>query len=301
MNKKISTTLAFSVIIILAIIVAGISFYLWKGVNFKNNIKVNISKKNKVACTMEAKLCPDGSAVSRVAPNCEFAPCPEVVGIADKIIITSPKPNDTIASPISITGKAVGSWFSEAVFPVEIYDSNDKLLGKTTAQLVPKSDTDTWMTNDFVDFKADLKFAESKTDTGYILFKKDNPSGKQENDQSFKLEVKKFNKPTISLFFKSDVLESDILSIKNEFEKLDGVESVQYISKDMALEEFKKANSNEPEILKEIQDIKNNPLSASLKIKINNLSRYNEIKTYINKSSFISKIQNIDTTLKFTN
>ncbi len=27
-------------------------------------------------CTLEAKLCPDGSAVGRVLPNCEFAPCP---------------------------------------------------------------------------------------------------------------------------------------------------------------------------------------------------------------------------------
>jgi len=30
-----------------------------------------------VACTMEAKLCPDGSAVGRTGPNCEFAACPE--------------------------------------------------------------------------------------------------------------------------------------------------------------------------------------------------------------------------------
>lgn len=29
-----------------------------------------------VFCTMEAKLCPDGSYVSRTGPNCEFAPCP---------------------------------------------------------------------------------------------------------------------------------------------------------------------------------------------------------------------------------
>jgi hypothetical protein len=29
-----------------------------------------------VACTMDAKICPDGSAVGRVGPNCEFAPCP---------------------------------------------------------------------------------------------------------------------------------------------------------------------------------------------------------------------------------
>jgi len=30
-----------------------------------------------VACTMEAKLCPDGSAVGRSGSHCEFAPCPE--------------------------------------------------------------------------------------------------------------------------------------------------------------------------------------------------------------------------------
>ncbi|MCX6823267.1 MAG: hypothetical protein NTX91_04745 [candidate division SR1 bacterium] len=28
------------------------------------------------ACTMEAKLCPDGSSVGRTGPNCEFAKCP---------------------------------------------------------------------------------------------------------------------------------------------------------------------------------------------------------------------------------
>jgi len=29
-----------------------------------------------VGCTLEAKICPDGSAVGRVPPDCEFAPCP---------------------------------------------------------------------------------------------------------------------------------------------------------------------------------------------------------------------------------
>lgn len=28
------------------------------------------------ACTMDAKICPDGSAVGRSGPNCEFTPCP---------------------------------------------------------------------------------------------------------------------------------------------------------------------------------------------------------------------------------
>lgn len=35
-----------------------------------------------VACTEEAKLCPDGSAVGRTGPNCEFAPCPANTGLS---------------------------------------------------------------------------------------------------------------------------------------------------------------------------------------------------------------------------
>lgn len=31
---------------------------------------------DRVMCTMDAKLCPDGSAVGRSGPHCEFAPCP---------------------------------------------------------------------------------------------------------------------------------------------------------------------------------------------------------------------------------
>ncbi|MFA6534489.1 MAG: hypothetical protein WCT37_04975 [Patescibacteria group bacterium] len=32
------------------------------------------------ACTAEAKICSDGSAVGRAGPNCEFTPCPELTG-----------------------------------------------------------------------------------------------------------------------------------------------------------------------------------------------------------------------------
>jgi hypothetical protein len=36
----------------------------------------NNSGGNQVACTQEAKLCPDGSYVGRTGPNCEFEKCP---------------------------------------------------------------------------------------------------------------------------------------------------------------------------------------------------------------------------------
>lgn len=46
-----------------------------------------------LACTMEAKICPDGSAVGRQGPSCEFAACPtnatstEVVALNKNIVL----------------------------------------------------------------------------------------------------------------------------------------------------------------------------------------------------------------------
>ncbi|MFA6005549.1 MAG: hypothetical protein WC775_03650 [Patescibacteria group bacterium] len=38
----------------------------------------------EIACTLDAQLCPDGSAVGRVPPSCDFAPCP-TKGIPDTL------------------------------------------------------------------------------------------------------------------------------------------------------------------------------------------------------------------------
>lgn len=47
---------------------------------------------NLTACTDEAKVCPDGSAVGRTGPNCEFAACPDDrntnAAVADSCVIT---------------------------------------------------------------------------------------------------------------------------------------------------------------------------------------------------------------------
>lgn len=85
MNQKIATWVGTTVLLIVAITAC---VFVW--VYEKNqpaieqpNIQVVKPKKTEsVACTMEAKLCADGSYVSRTGPNCEFAACPEVTNDA---------------------------------------------------------------------------------------------------------------------------------------------------------------------------------------------------------------------------
>jgi hypothetical protein len=57
-------------ILVLALAIIFLVFY-WPFIK-----SPGIGEQNPVACTMEAKLCPDGSSVGRSGPNCEFSACP---------------------------------------------------------------------------------------------------------------------------------------------------------------------------------------------------------------------------------
>lgn len=83
MNTKFDMAPKVIILTILGILVLGIlasGFYLW------NKQKLGILLK---PCTEEAKICPDGTAVGRTGPNCEFAECPEVKPIDNSNINTS--------------------------------------------------------------------------------------------------------------------------------------------------------------------------------------------------------------------
>lgn len=75
------------VILIILILMCGI--FAWK---------FFIPSEEKIACTEEAKLCSDGSSVGRMAPDCNFAPCPK----ENLIQVESPRSNEIISSPLVI-------------------------------------------------------------------------------------------------------------------------------------------------------------------------------------------------------
>lgn len=78
-----------------------------------------------VACTMEAKLCPDGSYVGRVSPTCEFEQCPTEDGL---FILKTDNPGFTI-DPVTVTTKIYEN--GNAVIKREQYDSDTGNLNVT--------------------------------------------------------------------------------------------------------------------------------------------------------------------------
>lgn len=92
-----------------------------------------------------------------------------------------------ITSPLKITGKVPGNWSFEASFPIDIISQGGAGISTAAAEL--QGD---WMTTELVPFTATLTFDESilTGDDGTIVFRKANPSGLPENDDSVELEVR---------------------------------------------------------------------------------------------------------------
>jgi len=91
-----------------------------------------------------------------------------------------------VTSPVVLSGRARGNWFSEAVAPVTVIDANGKTIGQ--AQIRATGD---WMTTEYVPFTGSVSYTlgSSTTTTGYLLFMNDNPSGDPARSVSVRVPV----------------------------------------------------------------------------------------------------------------
>jgi len=102
------------------------------------------------------------------------------------------------------------------------------------------------------------------------------------------------SKVNISVYFKADVKEDEIDKIKNDFRKNEAIKSIDYVSRDKALENFKRDNADEPVILQSLEEIGDNPLLASLVIKANNQEQYQGVADFVNNSQYKEKISRVN-------
>lgn len=108
-------------------------------------------------------------------------PSEETVEISkedDLIKVSYPSADEKISSPLVVKGEARGTYFFEASFPVVLTDWDGLIIAEGIAQAQSE-----WMTEDFVPFVANLEFKRPDFgDRGFLILKKDNPSGLPEHD-----------------------------------------------------------------------------------------------------------------------
>ena len=172
------------IIIILLAVILAVYLYFWRS-----------PKVAMVVTTFEECIAAGNPAMESYPRQCRADGKLFVENIGnemektDMIRLTSPRPNQTVSSPLTITGEARGNWFFEASFPVMITNWDGLIIGQGIATAQGE-----WMTSEFVPFKAVLHFNSTSTATTYskkgtLILRKDNPSGLPEHDDALEIPV----------------------------------------------------------------------------------------------------------------
>ena len=103
---------------------------------------------------------------------------------ADLVVLELPYPGAVVGKEFSVIGKARGTWFFEASFPVQVLGEDGELLAQAIAQAEGE-----WMTTEFVAFKADIKIPASYIGPATLILHKDNSSGLPEHDASISVPI----------------------------------------------------------------------------------------------------------------
>lgn len=101
-------------------------------------------------------------------------------------------------------------------------------------------------------------------------------------------------KVDVSVYFKEDTSEDDIVQVKAEITKIAQVREVEYVSKEDAFNVFLERHKDDPVLIESLTEVGYNPFLASLNIKAKEASQYEEITTFIETGQFKDLINEVD-------
>lgn len=107
--------------------------------------------------------------------------------------------------------------------------------------------------------------------------------------------IEEFEKQVdVSVFFKKDAKEENILQIRDELRKLSSeIEEVDYIPREMALERFQQGHFDEPVLLEALDELQDNPFSAHLNITAISPEYYANISSFLQDARFNDVVEKI--------
>lgn len=101
-------------------------------------------------------------------------------------------------------------------------------------------------------------------------------------------------KVDITVYFNIDTPENEILKMKEEIEIFPEVKTVEYVSREEALDRFRKSHEDNPLITQSLEELGDNPLEASLNIKARVISEYESIASFLGTRRFAGIIDSVN-------
>jgi cell division transport system permease protein len=102
------------------------------------------------------------------------------------------------------------------------------------------------------------------------------------------------DKVDVSVYFKFDVPENDILKVKDEVLVISEVKDVEYVSKEQALNDFKEKHKDSPILMSSLDEVGVNPFLASLNIRAFEASQYQAVANFFDDGKFDDLVEKVD-------
>lgn len=90
----------------------------------------------------------------------------------------------------------------------------------------------------------------------------------------------------ISVYFKQETPEPEILKVRRDVEQLVEVKSVEYVTADEALRRFQERHKDNPLLLESLNELGTNPLQATLNIKARETNQFASIASFLERDSY---------------
>lgn len=88
-------------------------------------------------------------------------------------------------------------------------------------------------------------------------------------------------KVDVNVYFLTTATEEEVLGVKRTIESLPEVASIEYTSREVALERFRERHKNDQLTLQALDELEENPLGASLAIQAKDTNQYESIARFI--------------------
>ncbi len=101
-------------------------------------------------------------------------------------------------------------------------------------------------------------------------------------------------KINVSVYFKEETLEEDILGVGKELSELPEIKNIEYVSKDQALLNFNQRHKQDVALIDSLDELGKNPFLASLNVRTWNPDQYAKVSKFLENPGFDSFIEKVD-------
>jgi hypothetical protein len=183
--QKSKKPIIIGVVIVVVIVAAGL--WMWRDAEGKW-----VCKNSEWVMDGETKEPKPTTAcigdVAQEGPKERVKPDQEMIDIDSKkvaegidIRVKTPHVNQTIETPLKITGEAKG-WYTDSAFQIQLIDDKGSVIASGTAKATGEGD-------DYVPFEAEITFDRKEAKVGDLVFQKSNPTNDPAKAGTFSFPV----------------------------------------------------------------------------------------------------------------